>query len=349
MRVRLCWVVAAAVARGLEVHMGDGGIVYYGGGDDDAAARDFCAAHRVVDGSCAAELRRMSRELDAPEVDALDAPAGAFGGACPNASYTLPRRRRRVAPSASALASFGAKLGALARNASALEIGGPTTAMGGLYAQEWASVDVVNWSDDEVRNIQGNVYGGDRVAATGGGATSGSAFYADGRLLGQLVVADGGRLEHVADGSYDVVMAFHVLEHFADPLRALAAWRRVLRPGGYFVVSVPWAEQTYDRRVPVSTIYDLILARADAADSSDDPEVLRRLEHRVRAYHRLVDLDTCPNCADDLATVRRLKGYHWHAWDLALLQEAMACTGAAVEYLDIVDNWHQLVIARVPD
>ncbi|KAK7242070.1 pyrroloquinoline quinone binding protein [Aureococcus anophagefferens] len=48
------------------VHMGDGGIVYYGGGDDDAAARDFCAAHRVVEASCAAELRRMSREADAP-------------------------------------------------------------------------------------------------------------------------------------------------------------------------------------------------------------------------------------------------------------------------------------------
>merc|ERR1712091_496354 len=46
--------------------MGDGGIVYYGGGDDDAAARDFCAAHRVVEASCAAELRRMSREADAP-------------------------------------------------------------------------------------------------------------------------------------------------------------------------------------------------------------------------------------------------------------------------------------------
>ncbi|KAH8055622.1 hypothetical protein JL722_7960 [Aureococcus anophagefferens] len=65
MRARLRWVVAAA-ARGLEVHMGDGGIVYYGGGDDDAAARDFCAAHRVVEASCAAELRRMSREADAP-------------------------------------------------------------------------------------------------------------------------------------------------------------------------------------------------------------------------------------------------------------------------------------------
>ena len=66
MRARLRWVVAAAATRGLEVHMGDGGIVYYGGGDDDAAARDFCAAHRVVEASCAAELRRMSREADAP-------------------------------------------------------------------------------------------------------------------------------------------------------------------------------------------------------------------------------------------------------------------------------------------
>ena len=62
--------------------------------------------------------------------------------------------------------------------------------------------------------------------------------------------------------------------------------------------------------------------------------MLRRLERRVRAYHRLVDLDMCPFCSDDLATARRLKGYHWHAWDLSLLQEAMACTGAVVEYLE---------------
>ena len=262
-------------------------------------------------------------------------------GACSNNSYTLPLRRRRIAPSASALESFQKKIIALARNASALEIGGPTTDIGGLYAQlAWASVDIVNWSEQD-----GAVT---RVETVGAEASSGSAFYVDDRLLGRLRVGDGGRLEHVADGSYDVVMAFHVLEHFADPLRALATWRRVLKPGGYFVISVPWAGNTYDRDVPVSTIYDLILAHADAADSSDDPEVLRRLEQRVRAYHRLVDLDMCPFCSDDLATARRLKGYHWHAWDLSLLQEAMACTGAVVEYLDIMDNWHQLVIARVP-
>ena len=213
-----------------------------------------------------------------------------FGGACSNNSYILPLSRRRIAPSASALESFQQKIIALARNASALEIGGPTTNIGGLYAQlAWASVDIVNWSEQD-----GAVT---RVETVGAEASSGSAFYVDDRLLGRLRVGDGGRLEHVADGSYDVVMAFHVLEHFADPLRALATWRRVLKPGGYLVVSVPWAENTYDREVPVSTIYDLILAHADAADSSDDPEVLRRLERRVRAYHRLVDLDIVRYCS----------------------------------------------------
>ena len=73
-----------------------------------------------------------------------------IGGACSNSSYTLPLSRRRIAPSASALESFQQKIIALARNASALEIRGPTTDIGGLYAQlAWASVDIVNWSEQD--------------------------------------------------------------------------------------------------------------------------------------------------------------------------------------------------------
>ena len=106
-----------------------------------------------------------------------------FGGACPNSSYTLPLSRRRIAPSASALASFQQKIIALARNASALEIGGPTTSIGGLYAQlAWASVDIVNWSE-QARSVT-------RVETVGAEASSGSAFYVDDRLLGRLRVGD---------------------------------------------------------------------------------------------------------------------------------------------------------------
>jgi len=42
-----------------------------------------------------------------------------------------------------------------------------------------------------------------------------------------------------ADGSFDVVIAGELLEHLRDPLRLIAEIRRVLRPGGTFVASVP--------------------------------------------------------------------------------------------------------------
>jgi SAM-dependent methyltransferase len=42
-----------------------------------------------------------------------------------------------------------------------------------------------------------------------------------------------------ADASFDVVVAGELLEHLRDPLRIVAEIRRVLRPGGSFVASVP--------------------------------------------------------------------------------------------------------------
>jgi SAM-dependent methyltransferase len=42
-----------------------------------------------------------------------------------------------------------------------------------------------------------------------------------------------------ADASFDVVAAGELLEHLRDPQRVVAEIRRVLRPGGTFVASVP--------------------------------------------------------------------------------------------------------------
>ena len=41
------------------------------------------------------------------------------------------------------------------------------------------------------------------------------------------------------DGEFDLVYSFHALEHIADPVRALREMRRVLKPGGRYIIGTP--------------------------------------------------------------------------------------------------------------
>lgn len=43
----------------------------------------------------------------------------------------------------------------------------------------------------------------------------------------------------VADDSYDFVHSSHCLEHMRNPREALSNWLRILKPGGYMVITVP--------------------------------------------------------------------------------------------------------------
>jgi SAM-dependent methyltransferase len=44
---------------------------------------------------------------------------------------------------------------------------------------------------------------------------------------------------HISEGSVDAVVSFETLEHLVDPNRAVDQFRRLLRPGGFFICSVP--------------------------------------------------------------------------------------------------------------
>lgn len=59
-------------------------------------------------------------------------------------------------------------------------------------------------------------------------------------------------LEGVADDEYDFVHSSHCLEHLVDPIEGLINWFRVVRPGGYLVVTVP-DEDLYEQGVFPST------------------------------------------------------------------------------------------------
>jgi SAM-dependent methyltransferase len=82
-------------------------------------------------------------------------------------------------------------------------------------------------------------------------------------------VAEAGDLSPIPGGTYDFVLAAHVLEHVANPLRALHEWRRVLRPAGAMLVIVPDRRATFDhRRAP--TGFDHIASDFRNGTSEED-------------------------------------------------------------------------------
>lgn len=73
------------------------------------------------------------------------------------------------------------------------------------------------------------------------------------------IVCSAERLEAVGDVSQDFVLAFSLLEHVQDPIRALESFVRVTKPGGTVILTVP-DKRKYgpDKRRPVTT-YDHLL------------------------------------------------------------------------------------------
>jgi SAM-dependent methyltransferase len=96
----------------------------------------------------------------------------------------------------------------------------------------------------------------------------------------QRVIAEASDLEQIPDGAYDALLASHVLEHLANPLGALAEWRRVVRPGGYILLIVPHREGTFDHRRPVTSLAHL---REDATRATGEDD-LGHLEEITRLH-----------------------------------------------------------------
>ena len=63
---------------------------------------------------------------------------------------------------------------------------------------------------------------------------------------GVVIVGDAEDLAMIPDRSYDSLLCLEVLEHLPRPARAVSAMYRVLKPGGYLVLSVPHLSRLHD-------------------------------------------------------------------------------------------------------
>jgi SAM-dependent methyltransferase len=219
-----------------------------------------------------------------------------------------------------------------ARGAEALEIGGPSAVFAETgripLAGLCRAIDLVDFSPRTIwSDAQSKVYGPPGVSR-----------------VRRRIVSDATDLGALSDESYDVVLASHVLEHIANPIRALDSWRRVLRPLGLLVVVVPNGSLTFDHRrtpTPIDHLIDDYTRGIAEDDISHLPEILR--------YH---DLTMDPGGGSREEFVRRsennasVRALHHHVFTLASLGAVLTRARFDVLVTAAVPPVHLLGVGR---
>lgn len=147
------------------------------------------------------------------------------------------------------------------------------------------------------------------------GSLEGVSEFSPGRrkCLGRQFILDTDQLDALEARGYDFLLSSHMLEHVANPLGMLRHWRRIVRPGGLFVVILPHYENTFDHRRPVTPIEHLLADLREDVDEAD----MTHLEEVMR-LHDLARDGGQASRDDFVAWVRdnhRTRGVHHHVFD----------------------------------
>ena len=163
---------------------------------------------------------------------------------------------------------------------------------------------------------------------------------------GKSIFSDASDLSSIADDSYDFVLSSHNLEHFANPVKALYEWKRVIRPGGGLVVLLPDYRRTFDhRRTP--TLVDHMFE--DWQNKTPESDLFHLAE--ILEKHDL-SLDPLAGSLEQFHA-RSLDNFnnrclHHHVFDEKNSRELLSRSGFEVLAAELVIPHHVFVLARVP-
>lgn len=137
--------------------------------------------------------------------------------------------------------------------------------------------------------------------------------------FGQQFIFDAIDLKKVKRGVYDFVFSCNVLEHFANPIRAIEEWLGVLRTGGLLIVVVPKKESNFDHNRQTVTFAHLI---EDYRNDTQEDDMTHFSE--IMAQHDL-QLDPMAGTRENFRK-RSLKNIenrclHHHVFDLKVMKE----------------------------
>lgn len=150
------------------------------------------------------------------------------------------------------------------------------------------------------------------------------------RKSGRQYISEASDLSEVQTGQYDFLLSSNCLEHCANALKTLTEWRRVIKPGGAFVLVLPKKESNFDHRRAVTTFEHLLDDFAKDVGEDD----LTHLDEILEFHDR--SMDPASGTLEQFRA-RSLKNFenrclHHHVFDAPLMEKMLDHVG-----FDLVD------------
>jgi predicted SAM-dependent methyltransferase len=145
-------------------------------------------------------------------------------------------------------------------------------------------------------------------------------------LVNVDILADGERLESIADQSQDFVIANHFIEHCQDPIAAILNMFRVLKPTGVLYLAIPDKRNSFDSERPVTPLSHLL------RDHTEGPEWSRsqHFEEWTRLVAKVTDDAEVKRRVAELA--RTNYSIHFHVWTPIEMMELILAIRKMTEF-----------------
>jgi len=172
--------------------------------------------------------------------------------------------------------------------------------------------------------------------------SEGQTFRYGGRV-GRQFISEAWKLD-VPDDTYDFVLSCHMIEHTANPLRALKEWRRVLKANGHLLLVVPDGLRSFDRKRPVTKLSHLL----DDFSRDMGEEDLTHLEESV-ALHEIDRTPEYQSREDFRAWLSKNvenRRMHHHVFDRKLVVDMVSTSGFKVLASETTVPWNIVVFGQ---
>lgn len=161
---------------------------------------------------------------------------------------------------------------------------------------------------------------------------------------GYQFIHDAIDLTSIQSDKYDFLLSSHVLEHIANPIKALREWKRILKPNGHLILLLPHKDGTFDHKRPTTSLNHLIEDYAHNIGEDD----LTHLEEILASHDFFQDAGSENYERFKVRSYDNIhnRALHHHVFTTPLLAQLIDHLGLQIKSIEAIKPMHILLVAQ---